>query len=371
MSDPPRLHHRTPSYRQEIDVGLVCEVTLKSDKNGSQSNQSVDLTREAVNPQVASEPDLTLYKSRAGYDEIMKWYRGLLSQIDVLFEQKFVPTRFGQTHMLVCGRADAEPLILVQAVAGSAPLWRNQLSALSQHFRVYALDTVGQPGLSDQNPPSYLNDDYTLWLTDVMDALGIDQAHFVGISAGGWQVMRMSIDAPHRVKKTVLLSPIGVCRARFPARIWLSKMVKKSKDVDALQDDLTAKSVSSKSAGGSFGTFDRQLARAMALCTRHFRVDRSLGIYNAETGRTNKLQAVKVLKRFLFSEPKSVLRKLSDSTLIIFGEHEVLYNPYKVGAKLEKLGSAIQIEVMAGAGHAVVYDRPADANQRIVGFLKR
>jgi len=312
----------------------------------------------------------TLYKSRQGYDEIMKWYHGLLGQIDVPFEQRFVPTGFGKTHMLVCGPADGEPLILVQAVAGSAPLWRNQLSDLSRHFRIYALDTVGQPGLSDQNPPSYLNDDYTHWLTDVMDSLGIEQAHFAGISAGGWQVMRLTIDAPHRVKKSVLLSPIGVCNARFPARIWLTKMVKKSKDVDALQDDLTAKSVSSKSAGGSFGTFDRQLARAMALCTRHFRVDRSLGIYNAETGRTNKLAALKVLRRFLFSEPKSALKKLSDSTLIIFGQHEVLYNPYKVSAKFAKLGSDIQVEVMEGAGHAVVYDRPEDANRMIVDFLK-
>ena len=317
-----------------------------------------------------STPDLTLYKTRAGYDEIMKWYHGLLAQIDVPYEQKYVTTRFGQTHMLACGPEDAEPLLLVQAVAGSAPLWRNQLADLSQHFRVYALDTVGQPGLSDQTPPSYLNNDYTLWLTDVLDALEIDKAHFAGISAGGWQVMRMTIDAPHRVKKSVLLSPIGVCHARFPAKIWLSKMVKKSKDVDALQDDLTAKSVSSKSPGGSFGTFDRQLARAMALCTRHFRVDRSLGIYDPKTGRTNKVSALKVLRRFLLSEPKSVLKKLSDSTLIIFGQHEVLYNSNKVGAKLQKLGSAIQVEVMEGAGHAVVYDRPADANRMIVDFLK-
>jgi len=346
-------------------------MSLKSTESQTPNEGSTGSPVEAHDEPDMPKPDLTLYKSEAGYHEIMKWYRGLLSQIDVPFEQKFVSTRFGQTHMLACGPVDAEPLILVQAVAGSAPLWRNQLSSLSQHFRVYALDTVGQPGLSDQNPPSYLNDDYTLWLSDVMDALDIDQAHFAGISAGGWQVLRMSIDAPHRVKKSVLLSPIGVCHARFPAKIWLTKMVRKSKDVDALQDDLTAKSVSSKSAGGSFGTFDRQLARAMALCTRHFRVDRSLGIYNQETGRTNKLDAIRVLRRFLFSEPKSVLKKLSDSTLIIFGQHEVLYNPYKVGAKLEKLGSPMQVEVMEGAGHAVVYDRPADANQMIIDFLKR
>lgn len=316
-----------------------------------------------------TEGKLALYKTEQGFHEIMAWYEGLVEQIEVPFDSQFVDTRFGRTHMLVAGDEHAAPLILVQAAAGSAPLWRKQLAAFSDHYRVYALDTVGQPGLSDPNPPSYLNDDYVDWLCDVMDALGLQKASFVGVSAGGWQVMQMGIKHPQRVDKLVLLSPIGLSHARLPIKIWLTKVLRKSKGVDALEQDLTAKSVKSKSPGGSFGTFDRQLARAMALCTRHFRLDRSLGVYDTDSGKVKLGKGLRVLRKFFWSEPAALLRRLQVPTLVLFGEHEVLYNPHKVAAKAERVMPGVKAEVMTGAGHAVIYDQPEQANSRILQFL--
>ena len=59
----------------------------------------------------------------------------------------------------------------------------------------------------------------------------------------------------------------------------------KKKDTDVLSDDLTASSFSKPRSGETFGSFDRQLARGMALGTKHYRVDKSLGIYNEKTSR--------------------------------------------------------------------------------------
>ena len=150
----------------------------------------------------------------------------------------------------------------------------------------------GSPGAAIPNPPSFLNDDYCDWLLDVLDDLGIERAHFAGISAGAWIAMRFGSLHPHRVRKVVMLGPTGISSARLPVKIWLGRVAQKWKNADVLQDDLTARSVSSKSPGGTFGTFDRQLARAMALCTRHYRVDRSLGIYNEATGKVNLWQGL-------------------------------------------------------------------------------
>ncbi|WP_101757381.1 alpha/beta fold hydrolase [Oceanicoccus sp. KOV_DT_Chl] len=318
-----------------------------------------------------TEGKMALYKSEHGFNEIMDWYEGLVDKINIPFNSRFVNTRFGRTHMLVCGAEDATPLILVQAAAGSAPLWRNQLPAFAKHFRVYALDTVGQPGLSDPTPPSYLNNDYVDWLTDVIDDLHIEKAHFIGVSAGGWQVMQMAIQKPERVNKLIMLSPMGISHARLPIKIWLTKVLRKSKDVDSLEKDLTAKSVTSKSPGGSFGTFDRQLARAMALCTRHFRLDRSLGVYGENSNKISFIKALKVLRKFFLSEPKSLLRKMQSEALVVFGEHEVLYNPYKVAKRAEKLMPNTRAEVLSGAGHAVIYDQVEQANTMIVDFLNK
>jgi pimeloyl-ACP methyl ester carboxylesterase len=313
---------------------------------------------------------LKLYKSESGFNAIMEWYESLMAQIKIPFSSRYVETRFGRTHMLVCGPEDAEPLVLVQAVAGNAPLWRNQLPELARHFRVYALDTVGQPGLSDPNPPSYLNSDFSDWLVDVLDELHIEKAHFAGVSAGGWQVMRMAADNPDRINKIILLSPMGVSHARLPVKIWITKVLNKRKDANALENDLTAKSVRSPSAKGSFGSFDRQLARGMALCTRHFRVDRSLGVYNEATGKVAIGKGLQVLKRFFLSDKKQVIRSVTCPALVIFGEHEVLYDPYKISRRVEALMPNARAEVIPNAGHAAIYDQPEHVNPMLVEFLQ-
>jgi pimeloyl-ACP methyl ester carboxylesterase len=313
---------------------------------------------------------MKLYRSEAGFHAIVSWYEEVLAKIDVPVQSLYVDTRFGLTHMLAAGPADAEPVLLIPGVAGCAPLWRRQIPDLARHFRVYALDIPGQPGRSDPNPPSFLNDDYCAWLSDVLDGLNAPRAHLAGVSVGAWMAMRFAIYAPHRVLTVAMLAPTGLSRARLPWRIWLTRVMKKSKDADALQDDLTAKSVSSKSPGGSFGTFDRTLARAMALCTRHYRVDWSLGIYDEATRRVDKWKGLKVLRKFFMSEPKSLLRQFDSPGLLVFGEHEVLYDPHKVGDRARALMRRLRVAVVPGAGHAAVYDKPDEVNAMLIAFFR-
>ena len=316
----------------------------------------------------AADP-LKLYKSVDGYRAIMEWYEALVEKIEVPFESLYVNTRFGRTHLLAAGPASAPPLFLISGVAGCAPLWRRQLESLSANFRVYAMDIPGQPGRSDPNPPSFLNDDYANWLLDVLGDLGIERAHFAGISAGAWIAMRFASLHPQRVRKVVMLGPTGISGARLPVKIWLGRVAQKWKNADVLQDDLTARSVSSKSPGGTFGTFDRQLARAMALCTRHYRVDRSLGIYNEATGKVDIWAGLRVLRKFFLPEPKAILQQFAVPGLLIFGEHEVLYDPASVGRKAKKFMGDIRVEIVAGAGHAAIYDRPEVVDPIVTSFL--
>lgn len=348
-------------------------VSMKTNEN-VMGRRATIRSRPARDKLPSAEPlggRLRMYRSEEGFHAITAWYEDVLASFEVPVESVYVDTRFGRTHMLAAGPADAAPLLLVPGVAGCAPLWRRQFPALSRHFRVYALDIPGQPGRSDPNPPSFLNDDYSEWLRDVLDGLGYRRAHLAGVSVGAWVAMRFAIAAPERVLKVALLGPTGLSHARLPWRIWLTRVMKKSKDADALQDDLTAKSVASKSPGGSFGTFDRTLARAMALCTRHYRVDWSLGIYDEATRRVNKWQGLKVLGKFFRSEPTSLLRRFSVPGLLVFGEHEVLYDPHRVGARAARLMPGLRVEVVRGAGHAAVYDKPDAVNEMLIEFLGR
>ena len=314
-------------------------------------------------------PSMKLYKSEEGLNKIMSWYKKVESEINVEYESIFAKTRFGKTHAIVAGEGHSKSLILIPGVAGCAPLWRHQINDLSKYFKVYALDIVGQPGKSEPNPPSVFNDDFVNWLEDVITDLKLNKPHCVGVSTGGTTAMDMAIHKSDLIDKVVMCGPTGLARARLPFHQWFSRAMAKKKDADVLSDDLTASSFSKPRSGKTFGSFDRQLARGMALCTRFYRVDKSLGIYNEKTSRVNYIKALKVISKFFFSVDKNKLKKFKNPGLLIFGEFEVLYNPYKISKKISKLIPGLQIEIIKDAGHAAIYDQPEKVNEKVISFL--
>jgi pimeloyl-ACP methyl ester carboxylesterase len=319
---------------------------------------------------MTTEPKMEFYKSEKGYQSITRWYNNLLDKFDFEYESKYVDTRFGETHMLVSGPPDAAPLILVQAIAGSAPLWYHQIPYLANHFRVYALDTPGQPGRSAPNPPAVLEGGYSDWLIDVLDGLGIERANFVGVSFAGWVVMRLAIRNPERVERIVMISPTGLVSARFPIGIFLRNVVSKKKDDQALEDDLTTRSF--MPTGDTDGReFDRQLARAMALATRHYKLDKSLGILDEERGRPNAVMAARVIRQIFLRDRRAILQQLSTPGLVLFGEHEMLFNSKSAARKINNRMPSLDAVVIPETGHSAMYDQPELVNPLILEFLKQ
>jgi pimeloyl-ACP methyl ester carboxylesterase len=101
-------------------------------------------------------------------------------------------------------RGDGEPLILINGFAGSSAGWRPEfLEGLARTFRVITLDNRGT-GLSDRPdaPVSIarMADDAVA----VLDALGIDRAHVLGISMGGMIAQEVALHHPERVIGLVL-----------------------------------------------------------------------------------------------------------------------------------------------------------------------
>tara|TARA_B100000579_G_scaffold293076_1_gene243485 strand:- start:117 stop:1088 length:972 start_codon:yes stop_codon:yes gene_type:complete len=315
------------------------------------------------------KPDLSLYKSEEGYKKMMSWYNRVQEEILVDHESVFADTRFGKTHIILAGKENLKSILLIPGVAGCAPLWRHQINAFSEHFRVFAIDIVGQPGKSAANPPSVFNDDFTDWLEDIIHSLNIEKPHIVGVSTGGTTAMDMAIRKPDLIDKTVMCGPTGLARARLPFRQWL--LTARKKNTDALSDDLTASSFSKPRSGETFGSFDRQLARGMALGTKHYRVDKSLGVYNEKTSRVDIIKALKVIGKFFFSVDKKRLKSFKNKGLLIFGEFEVLYNPWNISKRLQKLIPSLQIEIVKDAGHAAIYDQPKAVNKLVLDFLRK
>lgn len=308
----------------------------------------------------------SIYKSRQGYEAILAWYDEAMRELPVETEDGWVQTRFGRTHYLAAGPEDAPPLILVQGYGASAPLWHRQLADFSAHFRVIALDTNGQPGKSDPTPPPFAGDGHALWLGDVLDALALDSALVGGACVGGWAALRLAITAPQRIRKLVLLSPVGLAPFKIYWRSGVPFILNLGNDPQAAGQRLL---VNAFTPPGSNLNFDRQLARALTLSIRHYRIGRAVGYSGDSPTAREFVRSLGVLRTFVRGIPDAELRQVAVPTLVLIGEYEAIYDPRRALAKARRAIPNVDADIVPGTGHAAIYDRPDIVNPRVIEFL--
>ena len=106
-------------------------------------------------------------------------------------------------HYELAGRADGEPLLLVQGLGADLKGWMAQRYALSRRFRLVLVDNRGA-GRSDKPDGPY---DLEVMASDAvaaLDAEGIESAHVMGASMGGVIAQIMAVRHPDRVRSLVL-----------------------------------------------------------------------------------------------------------------------------------------------------------------------
>lgn len=112
----------------------------------------------------------------------------------------------GRVHLFRDG--SGEPVLFLHA-AGGAGTWPEFNARLARRVDVIAPDHPGF-GKSDEFPEAEGVDDLVYHYLDVLDALGLESAHVVGASFGGWIAAELAVAAPHRVRSLVLLSAAGL-----------------------------------------------------------------------------------------------------------------------------------------------------------------
>lgn len=107
-------------------------------------------------------------------------------------------------HHVVTGPPDAPVVVLSNSLGSTHTMWDAQADALAGHFRVVRYDTRGH-GESPVPTGPYDIDDLADDVVTLLDTLGVEKAHFVGLSLGGMTGMRLAARNPERVDRLVVL----------------------------------------------------------------------------------------------------------------------------------------------------------------------
>jgi len=112
-------------------------------------------------------------------------------------------------------QGSGNPLIMIMGLGADSSWWPPRLlSLLSREFRLIVFDNRGA-GRSDKPDEPYTVKDMAGDVVGLMDYLGVERAHILGVSMGGMIAQELAISHPERVSKLVLVStgPGGSCGA--------------------------------------------------------------------------------------------------------------------------------------------------------------
>jgi 3-oxoadipate enol-lactonase len=99
-------------------------------------------------------------------------------------------------------------LVLSHSLATTLDMWQPQVQRLAQHFTVLRYDTRGHGQTSAPSAP-YTLDQLADDAVDLMQHLGIAQAHWLGLSMGGMIGQTVALRHPQRLDKVVLADTTG------------------------------------------------------------------------------------------------------------------------------------------------------------------
>jgi len=156
-----------------------------------------------------------VFKSKAGEERVLAQYRQLLASWPIPNEQRMVKTSQGQTFVISCGPETAPPVILLHGAQSNCASWIMDMPVWAQNLRLYAVDVIGEAGLSAQVRPPLDSEAHAQWLADVLRGLNLVRPVAIhGVSLGGFLALDFAQRHPKRVSRLSLMCPAGIGRTK-------------------------------------------------------------------------------------------------------------------------------------------------------------
>jgi pimeloyl-ACP methyl ester carboxylesterase len=225
--------------------------------------------------------------------------------------------------------------------------WSPFLDDLARRFTVYAPD---HPGTSDGQPDAVRHVDglwdLVLCYDEMLAQLGLDEVMLVGHSFGAMVACEIAASRPGRVRRLVLMDPIGLWRDDAPVINWM----------------LLAPQVL---PGHVFVNPDGPAAKAM------FSLPDDLE--QAALAKTRLTWAMGATGKFIWPIPDKGLKKrmhrITAPTLLVWGADDRLV-PRVYAEEFARRLPKTTLEIVTGAGHAPHLEQPEATARLVEQFLK-
>ncbi len=134
------------------------------------------------------------------------------------------------------GKREAPVVVLSHSLSCGLLMWNPQIDALNPYFQVLRYDTRGH-GESNAPPGPYTLELLADDVIALIDALGVDRLHFVGLSMGGMIGQCLALNHRDRLKSLTLCDTASVIPSEAQP-VWQERLDKaRKKGMEALAEE--------------------------------------------------------------------------------------------------------------------------------------
>jgi pimeloyl-ACP methyl ester carboxylesterase len=285
-----------------------------------------------------------VFSTQEGREVLLGYYKDILATWTVPYEEFDVDTSFGKTHVIRSGDKNKKNMVVLHGAGSNAASWAYCIAELTKKYNVYAIDSIGDIGKSRPVKLPKNSADYSLWLKETLEALGIKKTNLLGASFGSFIAHSFVSQYPEKVDKAV-----------FTAFSYMSS---------PLELGVIAKMIFF-SFSPSLENMEKQLLwlnggpmKDKSMAQNIIKIFQA----NAKYGRPSTINPTDI--------SETTVRNIKTPVMIILGDRDPIYKLEKSKDFCKKTNPSIRFEVIPGEGHMFAFNKKAATFELIFDFIK-
>lgn len=260
------------------------------------------------------------------------------------------------------GPSDAEPVLLLHGYPANHHCWRHQIPVLAREHRVIAPDLLGW---GESQRPLHLCFDYETEVARIgrlLDALGVKAVNLFGHDYGGFLSLGFAQANPDRVRRLAILN--SRAQSSFVPRWYsvfgLTTLAGRTPGLRAITVRLPLAAINRRALRSLVrrGIIDGEL------------LDSYVGWMDTPEGRRWLVHFFAEYRVAVRPELRRRLGEIGCPTAIVWGRDDAYLRPAIATELAERIPNA-ELTMLAGVGHFVMEELPAEVAAALEGLLAR